>query len=495
IASAAVPAVATTPPSTTCFPSLTVSKSTTTPPINAATGATATYSVVVSNASSGAAIGSSIVDNALPTNWTAGAASAVTFSPALSATVLGGYVESATVGQPAVANAPGGPANLVALATAPSSLTAPFFRNLTIPGNGSVTLNYSVAIPDAAGIGTYHNPAGVQFLDPTRTTATRVVTATTNNTANRCSSVGASTTGCSASGNSVAATTNTTYEAGGAAVAGSHYSGLVTGTTGEDVTLLPDLSITKTASAASFTVGAGGQSYTIIGRNNGRAIADQVFNTSQATDALATVLVAPALNITDTLPTGITVSSVTSNNVAVWTCTPNGGNTAFTCASTAAVYPLAAATNIVTVTTNVSVASTACPGPNNNTAIITTPALGDTNAVNNSGSVSTTLSCSANLSVTKTNSVGSLVSGASTVYTLTFSNAGPAAGDGAVVRDVPSAGLSCAVTSCTPAGSAVCPAAGQWPNLLTGGGLTIATMPSGGSLSFGLTCSVTATGF
>jgi len=493
IASSVTPAANTTPPSTSCFPNLTVTKSTTTPNINAATGATASYSVTVSNSSSGAAIGSSIVDNALPTSWTAGTVSAVTFTPALSATALGGYVESATVGQPAVANAPGGPANLVALATAPSSLTAPFFRNLTIPANGSVTLNYSVTIPDAAGIGTYHNSAGVQFLDPTRTTATRVVTATTNNTANRCSSAGASTTGCSASGNTVAATTNTTYEAGGTAVAGGHYSGLVAGTTGEDVTLLPDLSTAKTASSASFTVGASGQSYTVIGRNNGRAIANQTFNANQATDALATAMVAPVLTITDTLPTGITVSSVTNNNAAVWTCTPNGGNTAFTCTSTAAVYPIAAATDIVTVTANVSVAVTACPGPNNNTATITTPAVGDTNAVNNSGSVSTTTNCSADLSVTKTNSTGSLVSGASTVYTITVSNAGPATADGALITDTPSAGLSCSVTSCAPTGGAICPASGAWPNLLAGG-LTIATMPASSTVALELTCSVTATG-
>lgn len=494
IASSAVTATNTTPPSTTCFPSLTVTKSTTTPSISAATSAVANYSITVTNANAGAAIGSSIVDNALPTNWTAQTVSAVTFTPALSATVSGGYVESATAGQPAVANAPGGPANLVPLATAPSSSTAPFFRNLTIPGNGSVTLNYSVSIPDTAGIGTYHNSAGVQFLDPTRTTATRVVTATTNNTANRCSSAGASTTGCSASGNTVAATTNTSYESG-TAVAGSHYSGLVAGTAGEDVTLLPDLSITKTPSAASFTVGGAGQSYSIVGRNNGRAIADQVFNTNQATDALATVLAAPSLNISDTFPTGITVSSVTSNNAVVWTCTPNAGNTAFTCASSAAVYPLAAATNIVTVTANVAVAATACPGPNNNTATITTPALGDSNAVNNSGVASTTVDCAADLTVTKTNGVVSLASGATTVYTLTFTNTGPAAADGAIVRDVPSAGLTCSVSSCTPGGSAVCPAAGQWPNLLTGGGLTLATLPATGSLSFALTCSVTATGF
>jgi uncharacterized repeat protein (TIGR01451 family) len=493
ISSPATPATKTTPPATSCFPSLTVTKSTTTSSISAATAAVADYSITVTNASSGAAIGSSIIDNALPTNWTAGTVSAVTFIPALSATTLGGYVESATAGQPAVANAPGAPANLVALTTAPSSLTAPFFRNLTIPGNGSVTLNYSASIPDSAGIGTYHNSAGVQFLDPTRTTATRVVAATTNNTANRCSASGATTTGCSASGNAVAATTNATYEADGAAVAGSQYSGLVAGTAGEDVTLQPDLSITKTASAASLTVGDPGQSYTIVGRNNGRAIADQVFNISQATDALATVLAPSILSIDDTLPTGITVSSVTSNVPAVWTCTPNGGSTAFTCTSSAAVYPMTAATDIVTVTVNVAVAATSCPGPNINTATITTPAA-DTNGANNSASVSTTANCAADLTVSKTDGVGSVVSGATTVYNLVFTNNGPAAADGATVTDTPGAGLSCTVTSCSITNGAICPASGLWPNLLSGG-LTIPTLPSTGTVSFGLTCTVTATGF
>lgn len=493
IASAATPLAKTTPPATSCFPNLAVTKSTSTPSISVATGATATYSIVVTNSSAGAAIGSSVVDNALPTGWTAGTVSAVTFSPALSASVLGGYVESATAGVPAVANAPGGPANLLALATAPSSTTAPFFRNLTIPGNGSVTLTYTANIPNTAGIGTYHNSAGVQFLDPTRTTATTVVAPATGNTSNRCSASGASTTGCSASGNTVAATANTSHVFGGA-VLGSEYSGLVAGPTAEDVTLLPDLSITKTASAAGFTIGAAGQSYTIVGRNNGRPIANQVFNTNQATDALATALVAPTLSITDTLPAGITVSSVTSSVPAVWTCTPNGGNTAFTCTSTAAVYPTAAATDIVTVTVNVAVAAAACPGPNNNSAVITTPAIGDANAVNNTGSVSTTADCSSNLSVTKTNGTVTVASGASTVYTITVSNAGPASADGALVADTPGTGLSCAVTSCTPTNGAVCPGSLLWPSLLTGG-VVVPTLPSTGTVAFGLTCSVTATGF
>jgi len=353
------------------------------------------------------------------------------------------------------------------------------FRSISITINGDTIIEadetFTVALGAVSG-----------------TTAPRVVTAKTNNPANRCSSAGASTTGCSASGNTVAATANVAYEAGGA-VAGSQYSGLVAGTTGEDVTLLPDLSITKTASAASLIVGASGQSYTLVGRNNGRAIANQVFNASQATDALATALAAPTLSVADTLPTGITVGTLTNTNAAVWTCTPAGGGTSFTCTSTAAVYPLAATTDFVTITAPATVAATACPGPHTNTATLTT-AASEPNTANNTGSVSTTANCAADLTVTKTDGVASVVSGSSTVYTLTFTNIGPAATDGAVVRDTPSAGLSCTVTSCTPGGSAVCPAAAAWPNLLTPGGLVVATLPAGGSLSFGLTCTVTATG-
>ena len=112
-------------------------------------------------------------------------------------------------------------------------------------------------------------------------------------------------------------------------------------------------------------------------------------------------------------------------------------------------------------------------------------------------STTLTTACSTALDVTKTNGTTTLVAGSTTSYTVTFTNSGATAANGAITKDTPSAGLSnCTVTGCTPAGSpvAVCPAVGLWPNIFTAGGLSIATFPANSSLSFTLSCGVTATG-
>ena len=112
-------------------------------------------------------------------------------------------------------------------------------------------------------------------------------------------------------------------------------------------------------------------------------------------------------------------------------------------------------------------------------------------------STTLTTACSTALDVTKTNGTTTLVAGSTTSYTVTFTNSGATAANGAIAKDTPSAGLSnCSVTGCTAAGSpvAVCPASGLWPNLFTVGGLSIATFPANSSLSFTLSCGVTATG-
>jgi mucin-19 len=108
-----------------------------------------------------------------------------------------------------------------------------------------------------------------------------------------------------------------------------------------------------------------------------------------------------------------------------------------------------------------------------------------------------TIACSTALAVTKTNNTTTLVAGSTTSYTLTFSNAGPTAANNATAQDLPSAGLSnCSVTACTASGSpaAVCPVAGVWPNLLAVSGLTLTSFPANSSLSFNVSCNVTATG-
>ncbi len=108
-----------------------------------------------------------------------------------------------------------------------------------------------------------------------------------------------------------------------------------------------------------------------------------------------------------------------------------------------------------------------------------------------------TLACSTALGVTKTNNTTTLVAGTTTSYTITFSNAGPTAANNAVAKDTPSVGLSnCSVTACTGGGSpaAICPIAGLWPNLFSVGGLILTSLPANASISFNISCGVTATG-
>ncbi len=108
-----------------------------------------------------------------------------------------------------------------------------------------------------------------------------------------------------------------------------------------------------------------------------------------------------------------------------------------------------------------------------------------------------TPACSTVLSVAKTDGVTSVQAGGSTNYTVTFTNSGATAADGAVAKDAPSAGLACTVQSCTASTTpiaAVCPAAAQWPNLLTPSGVLIPGLPALGTVQFIVACNVTATG-
>jgi len=106
-----------------------------------------------------------------------------------------------------------------------------------------------------------------------------------------------------------------------------------------------------------------------------------------------------------------------------------------------------------------------------------------------------TLVGSTDLRVVKTNSTGTLESGATTSYTLTVTNLGTFAADGAVITDIPSAGLSLQSVTCgSAAGGAVCPAGLLTVAALTGAGIVIPTLPAGGSVTFTVTALVTATG-
>jgi uncharacterized repeat protein (TIGR01451 family) len=332
----------------------------------------------------------------------------------------------------------------------------------------------------------------VIFLDPTRVTggATRMISPLANVAANRTATPYSS---------------NTTYASGATAnVAGGNFSGLESGPTTEDVTLLPNLRVVKSTPASTATSGIT-LNYVISVQNIGRPIADQVYATTQASSQSATAIASNPLRLTDTLPSGFTATVIVATPSA-WQCGGVGSATVTCTASNPtanAVYPialgtLAAPTSVGTVTVTVSPRADNCAANSvTNTVTLATSTLGETSVSDNTASVATGYRCGVNLSVSKTNNTATLASGQTTSYTVTVANGGPSSADSSVLLDTPSAGLSsCTVTACTTSGAAACPAAAQWPNMLPpiSSGLTLATLPSGGSLVFNIQCTVTATG-
>ena len=469
-----------------CLPNITVVKATSTPTITASGATTATYTITATNSSAGFATGADFVDNTLPPGWTFASTGSITFAPPLSASVLGGFVEGATPGTPAVAGGPGAVANL-AVNGAPAA--APVWSNVTIPGNGTATLTFTVNIPASAPVGVFHNPAGLKYIDPTRSTAGREITANTNNTSNR-------------AGAQVGGTTNNTYQTGSVAatnVLGSNYSGLEAGPAGENITLQADLRVVKTNSGTFTPSGtAVGGTYTLAVSNVGRAVQGLTYAADQATAATVSSLLGAPYTVTDTLPVGMTLASpptVTGTEAASWTCTGVAGDASFTCTRNAAAGNIAAGNvtpvAMATISAPVRVALAACPGPRDNTAVLSNAAIGEIVTTNNSSTVSTALSCAASLVVAKTDTKAVSTSGSTNSYVVTLTNNGPSAADGAVVTDIVGAGLTCPgtnVVTCTPSGGAACSAPTFALSALTGAGIAIPTLPATGSVQLSYAC-------
>ncbi len=479
-------------PASECLPDVRVTKATTTPLISAAGATTAAYTINLQNFGGGAR-NVNVFDNALPPGWTLASAPNYIYFPA---------------GPPAADNLPSGAeaSNTAGGATFPLAATP-----LAIPANGNTTLTWQqfflaplkagvpsqitismvVNIPASAPVDCYHNGAGYNMIDPTSLAAApnRLVTAATNNSANRTSQVYSA---------------NTTYASGSVTnVAGSNYSGLANGPTEEDVCLQADLSLGKSVSPVGSVAPGQTLIYTLTPRNNGRQIRDLTFAADQATtatnsDTLTRVLSSSLIRITDTLPTGLTITTAFSG--AGWVCS---GSSTVVCDLSPVVLPIAAQTDLPVINATARVLTAACAGSLTNTAVISgvQAPYSESAADNNNASASNTLDCRSNLSVTKTNGINSpstLAAGSTTNYTVTFSNAGPSSADGATTRDTPSAGLSsCSVTACSASGgnpAATCPVAASWPILLTGAGLVLPNFPASSSIIFTVSCRVSATG-
>ncbi len=107
-----------------------------------------------------------------------------------------------------------------------------------------------------------------------------------------------------------------------------------------------------------------------------------------------------------------------------------------------------------------------------------------------------------NLQVGKTNASGAVVAGSATVYTVTVANYGPGGADDSVLKDTPGAGESCtSVTCASTAGGATCPIEGAGAGQLSidnlvppGSGVLLDTLPANSTITFRITCNVTATG-
>jgi len=464
-----------------CLPALTVTKSTLTPTITSAAGATADYVITVSNSGGGARF-VNVLDTSLPPGWLLAApVPTYQYSPAqpLAAGRLSSGAETAVI-----ATSRTWVVGATPLTVPAAGQNSPTWASFAIaPRIGLVasvvTVTFRVSIPDTAAVGRYHNGAGVTFLDPTRPAAsTRTVSPLTAVNANR-------------SGTPYSA--NTTYaNFNGAAVtsvAGSNYSGFVAGPASEDVTLLPDISITKTAPATA--VAGATYNYTLTPRNNGRPIADQVFANTQATDASASVLITSPLTLTDTLPVGVTVTA--PFNGANWSC--SGTSTVVCTLPNANAYPIAAATNFPLVTSTVRI--TCVGGSSKTNTVVISPGAGETLLSNNTGTVTTTVTpacVNATLTVAKINPGTTLTAGQTTSYTITVANLGPGAAGGTTLTDPVAPGLSCTVNpTCAATAGAACPAS-LAIGALQGAGLVIPTLGSGSTVTFALTCGVTATG-
>ncbi len=131
-----------------CVPQLTVTKTTSTPSVDA--GSTATYTITVANAANKVSATAVDISDALPAGFTYASVDSVNLS--------GGATRTTTT-NPTV------------------GATNPSFGRFTIPGGGQVQITFTTNVGLSTAAGTYQNPATATYLDPKRTTAGGTTTA------------------------------------------------------------------------------------------------------------------------------------------------------------------------------------------------------------------------------------------------------------------------------------------------------------------------------
>jgi uncharacterized repeat protein (TIGR01451 family) len=226
-----------------------------------------------------------------------------------------------------------------------------------------------------------------------------------------------------------------------------------------------DVSIAKTDGIASVTAG-GTTTYTIAVSNAGPSAADGAIVRDPAVAGLSKTTVSCSAAGGAVCPGTVTVAGLESS-LTIPTL-PSGG----------------------TVTFTVTAQVTAANGSITNSAIVTPPAsVTDPNSANNTASDTDTIATTpaatqADLTVTKTDGVSTLVLGSTTLYTVIVTNNGPNAVTGATLTDTAPAGVTFGAWTCTGAGGATCPASGS------GNVSASVTLPVGGTVTFQITATV-----
>jgi uncharacterized repeat protein (TIGR01451 family) len=215
---------------------------------------------------------------------------------------------------------------------------------------------------------------------------------------------------------------------------------------------------------------------------------------------------AQTVTVAEFLPAGLTLVSNTRtagtfpNATSTWVVDGLPANTTQTLTLVATVNTLG--------TTTASYVNVASIAGSNQVGTSTLIALADPTPSNNTSSATVTAAREANLQITKTNAVSApatLTAGQTTNYTITISlAAGATATDvaNATLRDPAAPGLSCilgAAPICSATGGSVCPAEGVAAGELSianlqGAGVLIPLLKPGATMSFRVSCGVTATG-
>ncbi len=163
------------------------------------------------------------------------------------------------------------------------------------------------------------------------------------------------------------------------------------------------------------------------------------------------------VSVADDLPAGVTIQSVTLNGTAV-TNTGTNGDVAFVI-PTLAPGTTGAQTAVITVLVNADTVGTL-----SNTATVT--ATGDTTPLNNTSTITTPLTPTADVTVTKTVNNATANSGSSLTYTIQVRNGGVSTAAGVTLVDVLPTGLTFA--SGTGPNNQVLTANGQTVNVAVG---------------------------